>query len=596
MVSENQLQVEDVLGGFKIEKELGRGGMGVVFKAHELSLNRKIALKVLSSRLSSNEEFIRRFKREARVIATLRHPNIVNVLSYGEERGLHYFAMEYVPGKDLGKILKERRLIPCEEALNIVRQVADAIGEAALKGVVHRDIKPSNIMIDSMNRAYVTDFGVAHFAESSEKLTQTGLFLGTPEYASPEQALGKPLDTRSDIYSLGAVLYRMISGQVPVTAESPIAVVAKISAEPVPPISQINPSVPAPICHLIDKMMAKDINQRYQSSEELIRDIDQCIQMTRMKVTPIAAAKNNEEKETAGTLKIPPQKSNVRAIGSILGIALAVVLIVWIVEGSGLLTNSGNDSTQKKPVEPKQENTVKSDSSVSDEKTMLNQKPATITVPEASVPVEKTKPPVEPKPSPIVEPEPIDQKPEQPILKTEEKEKAPVTNTLARVDRTPPLLPKIPTVLVIVSGDEILLPSARSYLYSAITNRGLPVLTFSEIPLLKNKMQWGSTPLSWYDIRQFIPPQKAQILILGEITKIGSIPIQYYGRSDNLTIASFSFQTIDMETGGLIYSNTSESIRFSPLNMDSKLKTGINTATKEIKTEILNYWSEKMAS
>jgi hypothetical protein len=167
---------------------------------------------------------------------------------------------------------------------------------------------------------------------------------------------------------------------------------------------------------------------------------------------------------------------------------------------------------------------------------------------------------------------------------------------LARVDRTPPLLPKIPTVLVIVSGDEILLPSARSYLYSAITNRGLPVLTFSEIPLLKNKMQWGSTPLSWYDIRQFIPPQKAQILILGEITKIGSIPIQYYGRSDNLTIASFSFQTIDMETGGLIYSNTSESIRFSPLNMDSKLKTGINTATKEIKTEILNYWSEKMAS
>jgi eukaryotic-like serine/threonine-protein kinase len=166
---------------------------------------------------------------EAQVIASLKHPNIVNNLSYGQEKGLHFFAMEYVQGRDLREILKESPLMPFEEALNIIRQVADGLSEAGAKGVVHRDIKPSNIMIDSMGRAYLTDFGVACFEEATEKLTQTGLFLGTPEYSSPEQAKGLTLDVRSDIYSLGAVLYRMLSGRPPVSGQSPLAVVVKIS-------------------------------------------------------------------------------------------------------------------------------------------------------------------------------------------------------------------------------------------------------------------------------------------------------------------------------------------------------------------------------
>ena len=273
---EENLAPGDILGGFKIEKELGRGGMGVVFKAHELSLNRKVALKVLGQKLTFDEEFITRFKREAQIVAAMNHPNIVKILSFGEEQGLYYFAMEYIKGKDLGQILQEKKVLPMEEALFIIGQVAGALDEAHRRGVVHRDLKPSNIMLDRMGRVKVTDFGVAFAEESTVKLTKTGLFLGTPEYASPEQAQGQPLDVRSDIYALGAVLYRMLSGKPPITGDSPLAVVAKISSEPVTPIKKVNPDVPKPVRKLIEKMMAKDSDLRFQTPDDLISAIDHC--------------------------------------------------------------------------------------------------------------------------------------------------------------------------------------------------------------------------------------------------------------------------------------------------------------------------------
>ncbi len=566
MITENELQTGDILGGFKIEKELGRGGMGVVFKAHELSLNRKIALKVLSARLSSNKEFIQRFKREAQVIAALKHPNIVSVLSYGEDQGLHYFAMEYVSGKDLGEILTEKKVIESEMSLAIVRQVADALAEAGAKGVVHRDIKPSNIMIDPANRAYVTDFGVAHFAETSEKLTRTGLFLGTPEYASPEQATGRSLDVRSDIYSLGAVLYRMISGQAPVTAESPLAIVAKISTEPVTPISDINPSVPGPLCELVGKMMAKDLHARYQSPEELIEAIDKCSQMLKADRTIVPSRTHISHGKDQETFRTEKKRSYIGVLGGIAGIALSVLIIVWLVEGGGHIKKGREDSLKA----------ISSDEN------------------KAVIEVEANPPPVS---------MPLD----VPQIETKTKANESAHDEIAAADKDAGkavsanvdgglLLPETPTILVIISGDESILPSARSHLHSAIKNRGLKTLTFTEIPQLKNKMQWAGTSMSWYDIKQLTPQEKAQILVLAEVTKTGSMPIQYMGRSENLTVASFSLQTIDLETGQLVYSTTSEAIKFSVLNMEDKLEAGIESATQGIETEILQYWGKKRTS
>lgn len=338
---------ETVLGGFKLEKELGKGGMGVVYKAHELSLNRKVAIKILSKKLSSNEEFVKRFKREAQIVAALNHPNIVNILSYGQEHGQQYFAMEYIDGRDLGQILDEKKLIPIQQALSVAAQVASALGEASERGVIHRDLKPANIMIDEMDRVKVTDFGIAHFEYADTKLTRTGLYMGTPEYSSPEQVMGEPLDVRSDIYSLGAMLFKMLSGEPPVKAESPMAVVAKIANESVPPIEQINPSIPKPVCKLIDKMVARDPKQRFQHPNEILGAINACINDLEL-----GAPLDKKMAPGAGAAHRPPSKqtSYAKKIGGIIGIALSVLILVWIVDSAMKPSKPSLPVPEPKPV------------------------------------------------------------------------------------------------------------------------------------------------------------------------------------------------------------------------------------------------------
>ncbi len=362
----NQIETGSVIGGFQLEKELGRGGMGVVYKAHELSLNRMVALKILSERLSGDDEFIKRFKREAKVVAALSHPHIVNILSYGEENGLYYFAMEYVKGTDLGQILKERKSIPLEEALPIALQIADALEEAATKGVVHRDLKPSNIMIDSVGRIKITDYGIAYFQDAEAKLTQTGLYMGTPEYSSPEQASGAKLDIRSDIYSLGALLYKMVSGEPPVTGESPLAVVAKIITEPIRPIATVNPSLPKPVCELIDKLTAKDVNQRFQAPSEVTDAIVSC--MAQLHIEPPITGRIQTSRPVSAPPPPPPvpeekeKGKRTKMLAMAAGIIIAILLSMWTVDA--LLHRVKKEKTAEQTlVPPAREMTVKEKSS-----------------------------------------------------------------------------------------------------------------------------------------------------------------------------------------------------------------------------------------
>jgi serine/threonine protein kinase len=329
-MSAGPIRIGSVLGGFRVESELGRGGMGVVYGAHELTLNRKVALKVLSQRLCADEEFVERFRREAQVIAALNHPNILNIVTYGEEKGCYYFAMEYVRGKDLSQILKEKPVMPVDEALAIAEQVAGALGEAAKRGVVHRDLKPSNIMVDESGRVLVTDFGVAHLEDSAAQLTRTGWFLGTPEYASPEQASGCRLDVRSDIYSLGAVLYRMLSGRPPVRGESPLKVVVKIATEPVTPIGEVNPSLPWPARDLIGRMMTRDVNKRFQTPSDLLEAIAGCRAQLEADPSP---AEERSHTERATPAFVPKRRNRAAHVGGMVGVALAVFLVVWLAEG-----------------------------------------------------------------------------------------------------------------------------------------------------------------------------------------------------------------------------------------------------------------------
>jgi predicted Ser/Thr protein kinase len=553
MVGDHDIGEGAVLGGFKIEKVLGKGGMGVVYKGHELSLNRKVALKVLSQRLCSDKEFIERFKREARVIAALNHPNIVHILSYGEEHGRYYFAMEYLSGKDLGRILKERRSIPVQEALSMASQIAGALSEAGSRGVVHRDLKPSNIMVDELGRVKVTDFGVAHFQDSGAKLTQTGLFLGTPEYASPEQATGRPLDVRSDIYALGAVLYRMLSGKPPITGESPLAVVTKIATEPVTPIGQVNTALPKRVCELIERMMAKEATDRFQTPEEVLTAIDRCIDSIDTMEGNVPSAKRRPAMAKPVPTSPPGRKFGAKFWGGVAGVALAVLLIVWLVEGGFL--------KQRETVEPK--TSIDLPDQVSEE---IPVESATAHVPAPAVP-----------------------KGEADLQTAADEEKRPMAAAVASAPKKE-VLPRVPTVLLVVSGDETMTSLTRGHLESIVMASGLRVASISEIPMLREKIQFGTTPITWHVIEPLIPKGKAHLLMLAEVQKTGSMPLKYYGRVQEMVTATFSVRSVDMASGVSVARPVSGSVKFTPLNMEKNLKDAIASTSSGIGPEMKAYW------
>jgi predicted Ser/Thr protein kinase len=553
MVDEDGIGLGSILGGFKIERELGRGGMGVVYKGHELSLNRKVALKVLSQRLCRDEEFIKRFKREARVIAALNHPNIVNILSYGEEQGRYYFAMEYIAGKDLGQILQDKSSIPLDEALSVAAQVASALDEAGPRGVVHRDLKPSNIMIDDVGRAKVTDFGVAHFEDSDAKLTRTGLFLGTPEYASPEQATGRTLDVRSDIYALGAVLYRMLSGKPPITGESPLAVVTKIATEPVTPIGQIITALPKPVCDMIDKMMAKDPDERFQTPRDVLVAIDHCVDSLDMDA-PLAKSKAVDARIAPPP---PPQKkSRAKFWGGIAGVALAVLLVVWLVEGGFLREKS---LTEQKATDETQAESA-------DAKTVADEvAPGLAASASATKEVEEAGPAVEEK-----------------------------SGDKSAVLKRSLILPKIPTVLMVVSGDEAMASLVRAHLESISGGSGLRVGSISEVPMLREKMQLGDMPITWHSIKEFVPKERAHILLLAQVQKTGSMNLKYYGRTQEMITATFSARAVDMATGISVATPASSSVKFTQLDMEENLRKTVTSAASGIGAEIKGYWEKRI--
>ncbi|MCB9421694.1 MAG: tetratricopeptide repeat protein [Ardenticatenaceae bacterium] len=258
------------LGPYQIVAPLGEGGMAAVFKAYQPSMDRYVALKVLPRHFANDPEFIGRFSQEAKVIANLQHPHILPVHDFGEADGYTYLAMRFIEGGTLGDWLKNNGPLSLEKIRSIITQVGGALDYAHAHGVIHRDIKPSNILVDEWGNCLLTDFGLAKMAESSSHLTQTGGILGTPAYMSPEQGLGKKIDSRSDIYSLGVVLYQMAIGRLPYQAETPMAVVIKHIHDPLPPPSKFKPDLPEALERVILKALAKNPDDRFATAVEMV--------------------------------------------------------------------------------------------------------------------------------------------------------------------------------------------------------------------------------------------------------------------------------------------------------------------------------------
>jgi serine/threonine protein kinase len=260
------------LRNYEVESLLGRGGMGVVYKALQVNLDRHVALKILSPHLGPDASFVRRFMREARAIAKLDHSNIVQIHDIAEEEGLHFFSMQYVEGRTLDTILKEKGRLDVDEAIRIVIQAAQGIGHAHKNDIIHRDIKPSNIIVDNFGNVKVMDFGLARAADDRTKVTQSGALIGTLGYMSPEQCRGEQLDFRTDIYSLGVVLYEMLTGKDAFDADSIPALIHKIVYEEPYDVRSLNPDVPPGLSAVLSRAMAKHKEERYTSISEFLRD------------------------------------------------------------------------------------------------------------------------------------------------------------------------------------------------------------------------------------------------------------------------------------------------------------------------------------
>ena len=261
-------------GRYQIIEELGKGGMGKVYRVLDKKLNEEVALKLIKPEVALDKKTIERFSNELRLARRIVHKNVARMFDLNEEKGTHYITMEYVPGQDLKGLIKQTGQITVGKAVSIAKQICEGLAEAHRLGVVHRDLKPSNIMIDKEGDARIMDFGIAR-SLYTKSITGEGVIIGTPEYMSPEQVEGKEVDQRSDIYSLGVILYEMVTGRVPFEGDTPFSVALKHKSELPPDPKRLFPQVPEDISRLILRCLEKNQEKRYQSAKELAEDLSQ---------------------------------------------------------------------------------------------------------------------------------------------------------------------------------------------------------------------------------------------------------------------------------------------------------------------------------
>jgi len=312
-----------VLGRYKIIERIGGGGMGVVWRANDLVLDRHVALKVLRPEMSEDDDFVWRFRREAKAAASLSHPNIVSIYDVGEDQGLHFIVMELVEGETLrDRLNREGRLEP-GEALQIAGQICLGLAHAHSNRIIHRDIKPQNILLTELGHVKVADFGIAR-ALGGVSNTSTDVVVGSASYLSPEQARNGLVSARSDLYSLGVVLYEMVTGKLPFTGDSPVAVALQHLEAQAPPVREAVPEVPVEIENLISRALAKGPGERFQSAGEMLESIRQCRSSLLHTTEPDFSAKGDEavarrsrKKRQSGTAV------KVLAVFVIIGVAIA---------------------------------------------------------------------------------------------------------------------------------------------------------------------------------------------------------------------------------------------------------------------------------
>ena len=314
-------------GRYRLEARIGSGGMSTVYRALDETLERQVAVKLMNREVTSDSDQLERFRREARAVARLSHPHIVGVIDAGEDDGRPYIVFEYVEGETLKDRIRRLGRLPIAEAVAYAIEIARALGAAHARHIVHRDVKPQNVLIDEEGSAKVTDFGIARTLEE-EGLTADGRVIGTTDYVSPEQALGQPVTGQSDLYSLGIVLYEMLSGEVPFKGDNQVAVAMKHVREPLPDVHRARPGVSAALASVIDRATAKRPGERYANDAELIADLEDVLAIE-------TARSGNATGEVTSVLRTLPSQAQRRVPFRVRHRVIAVLVLAIAVAAVG---------------------------------------------------------------------------------------------------------------------------------------------------------------------------------------------------------------------------------------------------------------------
>src|SRR5919201_1595850 len=315
-------------GRYRLDAQIGAGGMSTVYRAFDQTLERQVAIKLMHREIASDSDQLERFRREARAVAQLSHPHIVTVIDAGEDDARPYIVFEYVEGETLKERIRRHGRLPVGEAVAYAIEVARALGCAHSRHIVHRDVKPQNVLIDEEGSAKVTDFGIARSLDE-EGLTADGRVLGTTDYVSPEQAMGHPVTGQSDLYSLGIVLFEMLTGDVPFKGENQVAVAMKHVREQLPDIQVRRPEVSAVLAAVVDRATAKDVDQRYLDDDEMVADLEEALAVE----TARAGGATGEATAVLRTLpkrvrtRVPRRPGRLAVAISLLAIGVAAALV-----------------------------------------------------------------------------------------------------------------------------------------------------------------------------------------------------------------------------------------------------------------------------